>query len=256
MKPHLLRATLLTCGLLSPLLNAQPIQPPPAFPLAGDWNGALTFQGTTYHLVLHVNTTPEGKMTVLLDNIDENILGNPAVGGSFDGSRLTLRFFYWKPDSTGDLRQKFATYEATINAATSEMTGVWTQEGAFPINFKRITWQAKIPKPAPPTDLDGDWLGTEDEENGAIIHFIFHIHNTEDGLMVLIDCPEEKFKGALASKAIYNHASRELSITIGQAIFAGKMSINGKALDTQMTEPGYHFWIHFDRQTPKQTAGN
>jgi len=52
----------------------------------------LVVQGTVNHLVLHMNTTPEGKMTALLDHIDQKISGDPAINGSFDGSRLILRF--------------------------------------------------------------------------------------------------------------------------------------------------------------------
>lgn len=62
-------------------------------------------------------------------------------------------------------------------------------------------------------------------------HFIFHIHNTEDGLMVLLDCPEERFKGALASKVSYQQDSRQISITLGPAFFTGKMTADGKALE-------------------------
>ncbi len=254
MKEIFLGAMLLGWGLFSPLARAQ--SDPATFPLAGDWDGVLVAQGTVHNLVLHMNTTPEGKMTALLDDIDEKISGVPPIGGSFDGSRLILRFFYWKPNSNRDLEYRVASYEATVNASSSEMTGVWTQEGSWPLNFKRMTWQAKIPKPAAPTVFDGDWEGVEDEGRGLKIHFILHIHNTEDGLMVLLDCPEEKFKGALASKVSYDQASRKFSITIGQAIFAGKMTADGKALDTSMTEPGYHFLIHFDRLAPKKTEPN
>ncbi len=246
MKAIYLRAMLLGWGLLPPLASPQSV--PATFPLAGDWDGVLAVQGAPYHLVLHMNTTAEGKMTALLDRIDQKISGIPAIGGSFDGSRLILRFFYWKPNSTGDLLEyKVSSYEAAVNASNSEMSGVWTQEGSWPLNFKRITWQAKVPKPAPPTVLDGDWAGVEDEGGGLKIHFIFHIHNTEDGLMALLDCPDEKFKGALASKVSYDQTSREISITVGAAIYAGKMTADGKALDTSMTEPGYRFLIHFDR---------
>ncbi|MGA2571567.1 MAG: hypothetical protein ABSF23_13690 [Terracidiphilus sp.] len=255
MKTVFLGAMLLGWGLLTPLASAQ--SGPATFPLAGDWEGVLVIQGSVHHLVLHMNTTPEGKMTALLDDIDQKISGNPATGGSFDGSHLILRFFYWKPNAKGDLlEEKFAPYEATVNASSSEMTGVWTQEGSWPLNFKRLTWQAKNPKPAPPTIFDGDWVGVEDEGHGLTIHFIFHIHNTEDGLMVLIDSPEEKFKGALASKVTYDQASRQFSITCGAAIFAGKMTADGKALDTSMTEPGYHFLIHFDRLAGGKTEPN
>jgi hypothetical protein len=254
MKAILLCAVLLGRGLFSPLVSAQ--SDPAPFPLGGDWDGALVYQGTVYHLVLHMNTTPEGKMTALMDHIDEKISGDPAIGGSFDGSRLILRFSYWKPNSNRDLEFNVASYEATVNASNSEMTGVWTQEGSFPVNFKRSTWQARNPKPAPPTIFDGDWVGIEEEGRGLRLHFIFHIHNTEDGLMALLDCPEEKFKGALASKVLYDLDSRQLSITIFQSIFAGKLSADGKAIDTSMTEPGYHFLIHFDRTESKKTEPN
>lgn len=254
MRPISLGAMLLAWGLLSPLAGAQ--SDSATFPLAGEWDGVVAAQGTVHHLVLHMNTTPEGKMTALLDHVDQNISGDPAIGGSFDGSHLTLRFFYWKPNSNRVLEYKVASYEATVNASNSEMTGVWTQEGSFPLNFKRVTWQAKSPKPAPPTIFDGDWAGIEHEREDMEIHFIFHIHNTEDGLMALLDCPDERFKGALASKVSYDQDSRQISITIGQSIFAGKMTADGRSLDTSMTEPGYHFLIHFDRMESKKTGPN
>lgn len=251
MKTIFLCAMLLGAELLPPLAGAQP--DPAPFPLAGDWKGVLMDQGAAHHLVLHMNTTPEGKMTALLDHVDEKISGDPAIGGSFDGSHLILRFFYFKPNSNGDFEYKVASYEATVNPSSSEMTGVWTQEGSFPLNFKRLTWQAKVPKPAPPTIFDGDWAGIEYETQEIELHFILHIHNTEDGLMAMLDCREERFKGALASKVSFDPHSRQISITIGQAIFAGKMTADGNALDTSMTEPGFHFLIHFDRLDPHKT---
>jgi hypothetical protein len=194
MKAFFLRKMLLGWELLSTLTSAQ--SSPATFPLAGDWDGVLVVQGTVDHLVLHMSTTPEGKMSALLDDIDRNIYGEPPIGGSFDGRRLILRFTYWKPNSNRDLEPRVASYEATVNASGSEMAGVWTQEGSWPLNLNRTTWQAKIPKPAPPTVFDGDWAGVEDEGRGLKVHFIFHIHNTEDGLRVLLDCADEKFKGA------------------------------------------------------------
>jgi hypothetical protein len=243
---------LLAWGLVPPLGGAQ--SDPATFPLTGDWEGIMVTRGAVYHLALHMNSTPEEKMRALMDLIDQKTFGVPAIGGSFDGSHLTLRFFYWKPNSKGDLEYKVSSYEATVNASNSEMTGVWTQEGSFPLSFKRVTWQAKNPKPAPPTIFDGDWAGIEHEREGIELRFILHIHNTEDGLMALLDCPDEKFKGALASKVSYDQASRQISISVVQSIFAGKMSADGKALDTLMTEPGFHFVIHFDRMEPKKTA--
>lgn len=248
----ILLAMLLWLGLFSPLASAQ--SAPPNSPLDGDWKGVLVYQGADYHMVLHMSTTPEGKFKALLDHTDhQKISGIPAIGGSFDGSHLILRFNYWKPNNNRDLELRVASYEATVNASGSEMTGVWTQEGSWPVNFKRLTWQAKIPKPAPPTIFDGDWKGIEYEAKDLKLHFIFHIQNTEDGLMILLDCPEEEIKGTLASKVSYDQNSRQITITIfGEEVFTGKMTKDGKTLDTSMTEPGYHFLIHFDRLSPNK----
>ena len=195
-------------------------------------------------------------MTALMDYADGKISGNPAIGGSFDGSQLILRFSYWKPNGDRGLVMKVASYKAIVNPSGSEMTGTWTQDGDWPLNFKRLTWQAKVPKLAPPTIFDGDWAGTEYETKDIKVHFIFHMHNTEDGLMVQLDCPDEMLKGALASKVSYNQESRHISITIGQTIFTGDMTLDGNGLDTSMTEPGYHFLIHFDRLPMKKTDPN
>ena len=254
MKTVFLAAMLLFWTLLSHLAAAQ--ASPKPFPLAGDWEGTFVFQGTTGHVLLHMNTTPEGKMTALLDYVDQKITGVPAIGGSFDGSKLILRFFYWKPNSKGDLEYKVSSYDATVGASGSEMTGVWTQEGSWPLNLKRVTWQAKVPKPAPPTIFDGDWEGIEYETRDIKLHFILHAHNTEDGLMVQLDCPEEKFKGALASKVTYGADSGQISFVIGMSTFTGKMTADGKALDTSMIEPGYHFLIHFDRLGSQKAQPN
>jgi hypothetical protein len=59
MKTIFLRAMLLALGPLSHLAGAQ--SGPAPFPLAGDWEATFVFQGTTDHLVLHMNTTPKGR---------------------------------------------------------------------------------------------------------------------------------------------------------------------------------------------------
>ena len=220
---------------------------PAAFPLAGDWEGSYVVDGKVGHLMLHMSTTPEGKMTALMDYLDEGVSGAPAIGGSFDGSHLVLRYFYWKPKANGDFEYKVASYEATVNEAGSAMEGVWTQDGTRAVNFKRLTWVVRVPKLAPPTIFDGDWAGIEYETENIELHFTLHLHNTEDGLRATMDCKEERFKGALASKVVFDQDKREIAITVGSSLFRGKLSADGNALDTEMTEPGFHFSIHFDR---------
>jgi hypothetical protein len=247
--------------ILAALLSGWAVQPlpgqsqsgPPAFPLTGDWHGDLQIKGVVHHLVLHLDTNAEGKMTALEDFPDENAYGWPAIGGSFDGSHLTLRFKDWKLNKEGTAAYPAVySYEATVNPAGTEMTGVVKElEESWPLNYKRLTWQIKTPKPAPPTPVDGDWAGFEDWGN-IKVQKVFHISNTEDGLRAYLDIPKEQIKGALAHTVSYDAASRNISISFGQAVYSGKMTADGMALDVTMVEPLFHYVIHFERLKEKQ----
>lgn len=236
-------------------LSAQPQSSPPTFPLAGDWQGDLQIKGVVHHLVLHINTIAEGKMTALEDFPDENFYGWPAIGGAFDGSHLTLRFAQWKFNSEGTAAYPSVySYEATVSPSGAELTGVLKDhEESWPLNYKRLTWQIKTPKPAPPTPVDGDWAGIEDWGSSKV-RKIFHISNTEDGLRAYLDIPQEQIKGALAHTVSYDQASRNISISFGTTVYSGKMTADGTALDITMVEPRFRYVIHFERQTERQTA--
>jgi hypothetical protein len=236
-------------------LPAQPQSNPPPFPLVGDWQGDLQMKGAVHHLVLHLATNAEGKMTALEDFPDENAYGWPAIGGSFDGSQITLRFAQWKFNKEGTVAYPSVySYEATVSPSGTELTGVIKdQEGSWPLNYKRLTWQVKTPKPAPPTPVDGDWAGIEDWGTSKV-QKIFHISNTEDGLRAYLDIPQEMIKGALAHTVTYDQASRNISISFGEAVYSGKMTADGMALDITMVEPHFHYVIHFERMTAKQTV--
>src|ERR1700757_2285147 len=43
--------------------------------LAGDWQGTLDANGTTFHLVWHLTAAADGTFTSTFDNLDEGIYG-------------------------------------------------------------------------------------------------------------------------------------------------------------------------------------
>jgi hypothetical protein len=243
----------LLCGWALYPLPGKSQSSPQAFPLAGDWQGDLQIKKVVHHLVLHFDTNAEGKMTALEDFPDENAFGWPAIGGSFDGSHLTLRFAQWKLNKEGTVAYPSVySYEATVSPSGTELTGVIKdKEESWPLNCKRFTWQVKTPKPAPPTPVDGDWAGFEDWGNNKV-RKVFHISNTEDGLRAYLDVPEEQIKGALAHTVSYDAATRNVSISFGQTVYSGKMTADGMALDVTMVEPLFHYVIHFERLKEKQ----
>ena len=232
---------------------AQSQSSPPAFPLAGDWQGYLQIKGVVHRLVLHFDTNAEGKMTALEDFPDENSYGWPAIGGSFDGSHLTLRFATWTLNSEGTAAYPSVySYDATVSPSGTDLTGVIQDpKESWPLNYKRLTWQIKTPKPAPPTPVDGDWAGFEDWGSSKV-RKIFHISNTEDGLRAYLDVPKEQIKGALAHTVTYDQASRNISISFGDTVYSGTMTADGMALDINMVEPHFHYVIHFERLKEKQ----
>jgi len=74
--------------------------------------------------------------------------------------------------------------------------------------------------------------------------------------MVTIDCPDEKFKGALASKVnIRSDLAPELYFC-WECNLHRQDDPGWQGSDTSMTEPGFHFLIHFDRLMPKPTEPN
>jgi hypothetical protein len=248
----LILVVLLSGWTLHPL-SGQSQSSLPAFPLAGDWQGDLQIKGVVHHIVLHLNTNAEGKMTALEDFPNENSYGWPAIGGSFDGSHLTLRFAQWKLNSEGTAAYPSVySYDATVSPSGTELTGVIKdQKESWPLNYNRLTWQIKTPKPAPPTPVDGDWAGFEDWGSSKV-RKIFHISNTEDGLRAYLDVPQEQIKGALAHTVSYDAASRGISISFGDTVYSGKMTADGMALDMNMVEPLFHYVIHFERLKEKQ----
>ena len=251
MKSLILVALLYGCALCP--LQGQSQSSPQSFPLTGEWEGVLQIKGVVHHLVLHFDTNAEGKMTVLEDFPDENAYGWPAIGGSFVGSHLTLRFKTYELNKEGTAAYPFVySYEAAVSPSGTEMTGVVKmKEESWPLNFKRLTWQIKTPKPAPPTPVDGDWAGLEDWGETKV-QKVFHISNTEDGLRAYLDVPYEQIKGALAHSVSYDAATRNLSISFGQAVYSGKMTADGMALDMNLVEPLFHYVLHFERLKEKQ----
>ena len=248
----LILAVLLSLSAIHPL-PGQSQSSPPAFPLTGDWQGDLQINGTVYHLLLHLSTTAEGKMAALFDEPDNNQFGWPAMGGSFDGSHLVLRFPQYKLNEKGTAAYPTViTYRGTVSPSGAELTGI-IQEGedSWPLTYKRLTDSIRTPKPAPPTPVDGDWAGIEDWGTSKV-QKIFHISNTEDGLRAYLDVPQEKIKGALAHTVTFDQASREISISFGAAVYSGKMTPDGRAMDITLVEPHFHYGIHFERLTAKQ----
>jgi uncharacterized protein len=152
--------------------------------ITGDWNGKLNANGAELRLVLHITKNPDGSLKATLDSIDQRAKGIPVASTTLKDSNLTLEV-----DAVN------AVYEGKVNADAGEITGTWTQRMALPLTFHRGGSATKPrPRPALPSDIDGDWLGTLDTGMGKL-RVVLHIINTQDGLTATMDSPDQNAKG-------------------------------------------------------------
>ena len=124
--------------------------------LAGEWNGTLDANGTKLRLVLKVSKSGDGKLSATIDSPDQNATGIPVSSVDQTGNAVKLV-----------LTDLGASYEGTMNAAGSEITGEWKQGGAsLPLIFKRQGDKNADEEPkGPPASL----AGFEDEASFALI---------------------------------------------------------------------------------------
>ena len=151
--------------------------------IAGDWNGTLKAGGAELRLVLHLTKNPDGSLKAKLDSIDQGANGIAVNSAMLQGSTLTL-----------DVAAVHGTYEGKVNSDATEIDGIWTQGTPLELNFHRGGIAVKASKPAKPSDIDGDWLGTLDTGMGKL-RLVLHVINTEDGLTATMDSLDQDAKG-------------------------------------------------------------
>lgn len=152
--------------------------------IVGDWNGKLTIGTTELRLVLHVTKGADGSLNATIDSIDQNAPGIPVNAVTLKDSKLAL---------TVDAIH--GTYTGKVNADASEIDGTWAQGAPLELNFHRGGIAMKAPpKPAKPSDIDGDWLGTLDTGMGKL-RLVLHITNTADGLTATMDSLDQGANG-------------------------------------------------------------
>jgi pimeloyl-ACP methyl ester carboxylesterase len=149
--------------------------------ISGDWLGTLSAGGAELRLALHITKSIDGSFSGTMDSLDQGANGIPLSSIALKDSKLTL-----------SVDAVHGTYEGTVNAAGSSISGNWSQGQSLPLEFKRgAVKKAAI---APPSDIDGAWMGTLDA-GAAKLRLVFHFTNTADGLTATMDSPDQGVKG-------------------------------------------------------------
>jgi uncharacterized protein len=212
--------------ILIPLLVAG-LHPVHAQEVSGDWQGTLSAGSLPLRLVLHIRKGADGTLQATLDSVDQGANRIPV-------SSITLK------DAKLDLAVDaiHGTYEGRVAADGNTIAGTWTQGQALPLDFKRApTAVSPEHKPAKPSDMDGVWMGRLD--TGAVkLRVVFHIVNTEDGLIATIDSPDQGMLATPASSVTRDGAWLKVEAKSIGGVFEGRMAADRLSIEGTWTQRG------------------
>jgi len=196
--------------------------------IAGDWQGTLKpLPGMELRLVLHITQGGDGSLKATLDSVDQAVNGIPVTTITLKDSKLNLT-----------VESVHGTYEGTVDADATEITGTWSQGQPLPLDFKRATTPIKTEhKPAKPSDIDGTWMGTLDT-GAKKWRLVFHITNTEDGLVAKMDSPDQKVEGVPVTAVTRAGSSLKLELKQIGGAFEGKISTDLATIEGTWTQVG------------------
>jgi uncharacterized protein len=196
---------------------------------AGDWQGTLKPAGAELRLVLHITKADDGNWKGTLDSVDQGANGIPVTSISLKESKLKLT-----------LDSIHGSYEGTVNADATEISGTWTQGQSLPLDFKRTTTPAKAEHaPAKASDIDGAWMGTLDAGT-AKLRIVFHFVNTADGLTATMDSLDQDIKGLPVTKVTRDGSSLKLELKQipGVGVFEGTIDKDRASISGTWSQSG------------------
>lgn len=204
--------------------------------ITGDWQGVLNTGAGELRLVLHISKAADGSLGATLDSVDQGANGIPVKSVTLKDSKLNL-----------DVTAVHGTYEGTVAPDAKAISGTWNQGQALPLEFKRATAPIKAEhKAAKPSDVDGTWLGTLD--TGAMkLRVVFHIVNTEDGLIATMDSLDQGMKDLPATSVTRTGNTLKIEVKSLNGIFEGKIAADLSAIDGTWSQNGSTFPLMLKR---------
>jgi fermentation-respiration switch protein FrsA (DUF1100 family) len=194
--------------------------------IAGEWQGTLHAGIADLHLVLHITKADGGALKATLDSVDQGASGIPVSSISLKDAKLTL-----------GVDAVHGTYEGKVSADGGTISGTWSQGQPLPLDFTRsaVSKPKPEPKPAKPSDIDGAWLGTI--EAGAVkLRVVFHIVNTENGLVSTLDSLDQGVNGLPTTKTTRDGTTLKIEVQKIGGSFEGKIAADLNTIDGTWTQ--------------------
>jgi len=222
--------------------QAQPVElnftrVPAAEPqVAGDWLGTLSTSGVEMRLGLHIKAAADGTLTATFDSIDQGATGIPVNSIAIKDSKLTFTV-----DSA------HISYAGMANKDATEIDGTLTQGQDVSLNFKRAV-PAAAAKPAPPSQIDGAWLGTLDTGSQKL-RVVIKIVNTADGLTAQLQSPDQGAGWMPATSVDRKGSGLTITFKALGAVFEGKIAADFSSIDGTFTQMGTQLPLNLKRDT-------
>lgn len=202
--------------------------------VTGDWLATLAMPNGDLRLALHV-TKSDGGLKATFDSIDQGVRDLPVTSIKLTDSILTF-----------SLTAPSITFEGKVDTGGTQIDGTISgPAGSIPVTFRRGLIPKVEHKPAQPSDIDGEWTGTLEGQE-----YLFHITNTEDGLIVAMDLASQHIKGAEASGVTRKDSSIAMEWKAFGSRFEGKIADDRKSIDGNVTQAGNNLPFSFKRVQP------
>jgi uncharacterized protein len=207
------RTWLLACSLvvLIGMSHAQDV--------TGDWQGTLHAGAADLHLVLHIGKSDNGALKATLDSVDQAANGIPVSSISLKDSKLSLA-----------VELVHGTYDGKLSSDGATISGTWSQGQALPLDFKRAAAPIPAAKPVKPSDIDGPWIGTLDAGAGIKLRVVFHIVNTESGLVSTMDSPDQGMNGLPTTKTTRDGSKLKIDVQKISGAFEGTIDADTNSI--------------------------
>jgi hypothetical protein len=195
--------------------------------IAGAWQGTLALGGAELRLVLHL--TPDGKsgFTATLDSPDQGALGIPASTATLAASSVKVDF----PQIQG-------SYQGTVNAGMTAITGSWSQAGmSAPLNLSRAPAASTVKRVPKPSDIDGDWEGSLDA-GGMSLRLVFHVATFEDGMSATMDSLDQGASGIPVTSVTRKGTKLDFEMKQLAGGFSGTIDAGLATIDGTWTQAG------------------
>jgi fermentation-respiration switch protein FrsA (DUF1100 family) len=187
--------------------------------VTGDWEGTLHAGAADLHLVLHITKGDAGALKATLDSVDQAANGIPVSSITFSDSKLKL-----------GIDAVHGTYEGKLSGDGATISGTWSQGQPLQLDFKRAAAPVPAPKPAKPSDIDGAWLGTLEVGAGIKLRVVFHIVNTDSGLVATMDSPDQGMNGLPTTKTTRDGTKLKIGVQKLSGAFEGTIDLDTNSI--------------------------